>query len=414
MTHADMPAPFQLFPMLDPATEAALRASIDRFGVLVPVHRDQHGRTLDGHHRARIADELGVPYQVNIVIVADDDEAAAIARTLNTDRRHLTVEQRRDMVKALLEEVDASGVGVHSPNAVADALGVSEAQVRKDAGQLRTSTKFNEPAYRRGQDGKIRPAKRPTQVHAKNEREAKRAQDALDQLGAAIPSVPVLDVKRTERIAREKVADERRSQPVAPAVDSSIRIEHCGIEDLTIQSSSVSLILTDPPYPAEYLALWSVLAERAAAWLAPNGALLAYSGQWHLPEVIRRLSEHLDYWWLCSVAHPGEHQQVHGRQVRCGSKPALLFRPKGCTSQLEGWVDDLAVSDTRDKALHDWQQDVAPFRMWVQQLSKPGGLVVDPFVGSGTTAVACRDVGRRFIGCDIDAGHVRTARERLA
>jgi len=40
-------------------------------------------------------------------------------------------------------------------------------------------------------------------------------------------------------------------------------------------------------------------------------------------------------------------------------------------------------------------------------------LVVDPFLGSGTTALACLQLGRRFIGCDIDAGAVAIARRRV-
>lgn len=49
----------------------------------------------------------------------------------------------------------------------------------------------------------------------------------------------------------------------------------------------------------------------------------------------------------------------------------------------------------------------------VERLTKPSALVVDPFLGGGTTAVVCRDLGRRFIGCDIDAAHVATSRERV-
>ena len=41
-------------------------------------------------------------------------------------------------------------------------------------------------------------------------------------------------------------------------------------------------------------------------------------------------------------------------------------------------------------------------------------LVVDPFVGSGTTAVACKDLGRRFVGCDVDPECVAMAKRRLA
>jgi len=71
----ESPANLQLWPALDAATEAALRASIERWGVLVPVAKDQHGRIIDGHHRARIAREVGRPCSVIVHWVADDDEA---------------------------------------------------------------------------------------------------------------------------------------------------------------------------------------------------------------------------------------------------------------------------------------------------------------------------------------------------
>jgi len=77
---------YAVYPDLDAKTEAALRASIDRFGVLVPVVKDQHGNILDGHQRARIADSLGIKYPVNIIEVADEDEAREIVHTMNEDR----------------------------------------------------------------------------------------------------------------------------------------------------------------------------------------------------------------------------------------------------------------------------------------------------------------------------------------
>jgi site-specific DNA-methyltransferase (adenine-specific) len=44
----------------------------------------------------------------------------------------------------------------------------------------------------------------------------------------------------------------------------------------------------------------------------------------------------------------------------------------------------------------------------------PGGLVIDPFMGSGTTGAACAAEGRRFLGCDIDARYVEMSRRRIA
>jgi len=42
-----------------------------------------------------------------------------------------------------------------------------------------------------------------------------------------------------------------------------------------------------------------------------------------------------------------------------------------------------------------------------------GALVLDPFMGSGTTGIACLRTGRRFIGIEIDEHYFEIARERL-
>lgn len=96
-------APFQVMPPLSPEQYGALREDIARRGVLVPVVVDQHGRILDGHHRRAIADSLGVDCPVEVREVADDDAARDVALTLNLARRHLTREQRREMVAAEVE-----------------------------------------------------------------------------------------------------------------------------------------------------------------------------------------------------------------------------------------------------------------------------------------------------------------------
>ncbi len=50
---------------------------------------------------------------------------------------------------------------------------------------------------------------------------------------------------------------------------------------------------------------------------------------------------------------------------------------------------------------------------FIKLFTKPGQLVLDPFIGSGTTAVACRQLGRHFIGMDINAEYCELARQRL-
>ena len=89
---------YQVMPPLSDEERAALRTDIAERGVLVPIVTDQHGNILDGHHRKEIADELGMSYRTDVVEVSDDDDACSIARMYNLARRHLTQEQKRQLI----------------------------------------------------------------------------------------------------------------------------------------------------------------------------------------------------------------------------------------------------------------------------------------------------------------------------
>ena len=96
-------------PPLSEEEYAALRNDIEHNGILVPVLVDQHGRILDGHHRVKIANELGIDYPRDVGEIADDNEAQNLALTLNMVRRHLNREQKRGLIRAEIERTpDAS------------------------------------------------------------------------------------------------------------------------------------------------------------------------------------------------------------------------------------------------------------------------------------------------------------------
>ena len=143
--------PYQLFPALDRATEDALRESINRWGVIVPIVVDQNGQVIDGHHRQRIARELGVDYGVQQIEVGSEDDARAIAATLNTDRRHMDIDQRRAIVAHLREQG-------HSLRAIAGAVGVDDKTVRRD---LSIADMSAMPETIRTSDGRSYPSTRP-------------------------------------------------------------------------------------------------------------------------------------------------------------------------------------------------------------------------------------------------------------
>lgn len=65
-------------------------------------------------------------------------------------------------------------------------------------------------------------------------------------------------------------------------------------------------------------------------------------------------------------------------------------------------------------ALHPHQKPVGVMRRLVEWVTPAGGVILDPFCGSGSTAVAATETGRGFIGVELDAGHADTARRRIA
>ena len=63
---------------------------------------------------------------------------------------------------------------------------------------------------------------------------------------------------------------------------------------------------------------------------------------------------------------------------------------------------------------HPTQKPLELFKQLIKKHSNPNDLVVDPFVGSGTTAVASLYEGRKFAGCDINEGYIGIAKQRIS
>ena len=117
---------FQVVPPLSAEEFAALKADIARRGVVVPVECDEEGNILDGHHRVRACQELGIARWDKIVRrdLGDDRAKREHARALNLVRRHLSAEQKRDVIAGQLRDTPE-----RADQWIADGLGVSDKTV---------------------------------------------------------------------------------------------------------------------------------------------------------------------------------------------------------------------------------------------------------------------------------------------
>ncbi len=216
--------------------------------------------------------------------------------------------------------------------------------------------------------------------------------------------------------ATRQANEEKRRSDLHRAVTTELPrgIFHGDFYELSrdIPDNSVDLIFTDPPYDADSVPLYEKAAEVAARILKPGGSFIAYSGQKHLPGVFHGCGKHLVYWWTCAAIHGGGDQLLQKLGIRCGWKP-LVWYVKQTRGNVQNIMADIVLGD-REKDNHEWQQSSIEARYFIQSLSAPGGYVVDFFLGSGTTAKAAVDLGRRFIGYELNAGTIERASVGLA
>lgn len=181
----------------------------------------------------------------------------------------------------------------------------------------------------------------------------------------------------------------------------------------SIDDQSIDWIITDPPYPKEFIPEYEKLARLAQRVLKPGGSLLVMCGQSYLPDIMERMTPYLRYHWTLTYLTPGgQAVQLWDRHVNTFWKPILWFVNGDYNGDWIGDVSKSAVNDN-DKRFHDWGQSESGMADLVERFTYPGETILDPFMGAGTTGVVAVRGGRQFIGIDIDAACVATAEERL-
>lgn len=198
--------------------------------------------------------------------------------------------------------------------------------------------------------------------------------------------------------------------------DDSCTIYHGDCREILPQLPKVDLVLTDPPYGIDYAAGESTQRgiqkfsrvhgddkpfnpsfllnwKDVICWGANNYAqLLPREGQF--------------YCWdkVCSNGLNVRIAECEYAWHKMGTKPRV-FRHL--------WSGAYRASEAGHKSEHPTQKPQELMR-WCIGLSPTTGTILDPFMGSGTTLRAAKDLGRKAIGIEIEEKYCEIAAKRLA
>lgn len=220
-----------------------------------------------------------------------------------------------------------------------------------------------------------------------------------------------------------------------------------------LPNHSVDMILADLPYGMTDC-YWDSLLPLDQLWqqyeriIKPNGAIVLTACQPFTTELIHSNRKHFKYCWYWRKNTPTGFCFAKYQPMRCMEDIAVFYR-KMPTYNPQGLValqEPLKISKRRisgdciyktntfsgeyvsrytnypkniieiksERGLHPTQKPVALFEYLIKTYTNPGELVLDSCMGSGTTAIACLNTGRSFIGYELDEKYYHTACKRIA
>ena len=212
----------------------------------------------------------------------------------------------------------------------------------------------------------------------------------------------------------------------------------------TIEDSSVDLIVTDPPYKTTKRGISknTTTGGLVRSDLGKQGTIFKYNDikiEEFMPHLYRVLKEgshcyimtnHVNLVEMLNVAKDcGFHfiksliwdkgNKIMGQCYMSQFEYILFFR-KGKHKKINycGTPDILSIPNIKAKDefgqnLHDTEKPVELMEILIKNSSNENDVVLDPFMGIGSTGVACKNLQRNFIGIEIDKRYFDIANTRI-
>ena len=185
-----------------------------------------------------------------------------------------------------------------------------------------------------------------------------------------------------------------------------------------IPDKSIDLVLTDPPYGIfkpmgkdGAMGNFSGMGQDASEWdKAPSQEVF---------DEIKRIAKNYVIWGgnyfadkIGYCKEPWIWDKKTGDNFFADGELAFTSYDGTLRIFRHQWCGAFKDSERGLKALHPTQKPIALME-WCMRNTEKGQTILDPFMGVGTTAVACEKMKRNFIGIEISERYCQIARERL-
>lgn len=184
----------------------------------------------------------------------------------------------------------------------------------------------------------------------------------------------------------------------------------------SMPSGSVDCIITDPPYgnDTDYDGYQDTRENLSALVAAFMPQALRVANRVVLTPGVRNIYLYPEYTWILSwVNMAGIGSSAWGF---CCWQPIIVYGKDPYLSDGKGRRPDTYLQKANEVANvnHPCPKPTNVIKWILTRVSRPGESVCDPFMGSGTTGVACISLGRDFIGIEMSPAYYQIAERRIA
>ena len=384
-----------LVPKISEDEYNALRASISENGLWLPIIINPQGVILDGHHRFKICKDLGIKARHAERVFENKLLEKKFVIEVNLKRRHLIDFQKAELGVPLLE----------IERELAKIRKLEHSQTHESISPDETKGKSRDIVAKQiGMSGKT--FSRAIKIIESAPEEIKKKLRAND------PNTSI--TKEYKNIVKAEKKEKRQEQIKELQVNlpEKVTLHNSEFQKIFVEGSSVSLIITDPPYHEKDLYLYDSLAVHASRVLREGGSLLCYVGHFAIGTVIQMMESHgLKFQWPMAILHGGPTSAIFGRKVLVGYMPMLWF-VKG---KYDGeYVRDVVQSEFQGNDIHEWAKSTVESDYYIKYMTIPNEIVYDPFMGQATFGVSAVKQNRQFIGCEVNKEHFENAKRILS